>query len=515
MLFDVNDSSVDSYSSLMNLALPMMYPSYESVDVYNDTTSIPATVLESDDRHASADLGVVYNDITAISAVIESHDRQASEDLGVLYNDITAISSVIESHDRQASEDLGVLYNDLNAISVVIEHHDRQASEDLGVDCNDITAISSVIECHDRQASEDLGVDYNDITAISVVIESHDRQASEDLGVVYNDLNAISAVTESHDGQAVEDLGVDYNDMTAISSVIESHDRQVSEDLSVVYNDITAIPAVLESHDPPTRKKKNLKTSKEKCDRDRSSHPILPVNCGKNCTSECNSFTEEQRIKLWEEYWGMDYNRRCAWLSLNVKTESIKRRTVPILQENNHYKRKDTHSYYFPADGDASNKKKVCQRFFLSTLGYTSNSVLNQLFNRIRLSPIAAPPLDRRGKHTPKNKLDGSVVMDHINLYKPQISHYRRSHAPNTRYLPCELTVQEMYNEFCKSYVDYCSVEYYRKMIKEMKISFSMPKGDKCPDCTILRGPTADLGEQSQQFQVSRFSVIFFNNVES
>ena len=76
MLFDVHDSSVDSYSSLMNLALPMLHPSYESVDVYNDITSIPATVLESDDRHASADLGVVYNDITAIPVVIENHDRQ-------------------------------------------------------------------------------------------------------------------------------------------------------------------------------------------------------------------------------------------------------------------------------------------------------------------------------------------------------------------------------------------------------------------------------------------------------
>ena len=54
---------------------------------------------------------------------------------------------------------------------------------------------------------------------------------------------------------------------------------------------------------------------------------------------------------------------------------------------------------------------KVCQNFFLSTLGYTSDSVLKCLFAQMTPTKITPPP-PKRGKHHPKHKLPQETVED-------------------------------------------------------------------------------------------------------
>lgn len=80
-------------------------------------------------------------------------------------------------------------------------------------------------------------------------------------------------------------------------------------------------------------------------------------------------------------------------------------------------------------------------------------------------------------------KRDRTVIVNHINSYKPCISHYRRHNAPNIKYLPRELTVQSMFSDFNSKYPGFCKIELYRETLKSMHISLCMPKSDVCVDC--------------------------------
>ena len=98
-----------------------------------------------------------------------------------------------------------------------------------------------------------------------------------------------------------------------------------------------------------------------------------------------------------------------------------------------------------------------------------------------------------RGKHTPGNKLVMDVVRDHIEQFNPSISHYRREHAPNRRYLPSDINVRYMFADFKEKHPhDKCSYESYRKQIRQLNISFAKLGEEQCDRCT-----TYELHKQS------------------
>ena len=51
----------------------------------------------------------------------------------------------------------------------------------------------------------------------------------------------------------------------------------------------------------------------------------------------------------------------------------------------------------------------------------------------------------RHGKHL---KVDRTVLRSHVETFGPCISHYRREHAPNKRYLPSDVTIDLMHKDF-------------------------------------------------------------------
>ena len=72
---------------------------------------------------------------------------------------------------------------------------------------------------------------------------------------------------------------------------------------------------------------------------------------------------------------------------------------------------------------------------FLATIGWKSDGVITSFVNAKTGNPKALKLKDMRGQSTPPNKLDDNVIISHINSFNPQISHYRREHAPLRRYL--------------------------------------------------------------------------------
>ncbi|KAL4097805.1 hypothetical protein QTP88_022519 [Uroleucon formosanum] len=94
---------------------------------------------------------------------------------------------------------------------------------------------------------------------------------------------------------------------------------------------------------------------------------------------------------------------------------------------------------------------------------------------------------ENRGQQNIKKCIPKDIVADHIRLYKPSVSHYRRLDAPNIMYLPFGLTVKAMYDDFCSQHKNYCSQEFYRQVMKDLNISLRNPTIDKCEDCSTYQ----------------------------
>ncbi|KAF0712469.1 Uncharacterized protein FWK35_00029263, partial [Aphis craccivora] len=87
----------------------------------------------------------------------------------------------------------------------------------------------------------------------------------------------------------------------------------------------------------------------------------------------------------------------------------------------------------------------------------------------------------KRSKLVPHNKYQYSyLVSEHIETYHPTISHYRREHAPNTRYLPSNINVTMMHQDFIEKYPEHSiSYDFY----KGKKISLANLGHEECESC--------------------------------
>ncbi|KAG5896717.1 hypothetical protein JTB14_014593 [Gonioctena quinquepunctata] len=88
-----------------------------------------------------------------------------------------------------------------------------------------------------------------------------------------------------------------------------------------------------------------------------------------------------------------------------------------------------------------------------------------------------------KGK-VPANKIDHLPIIEHINSFGPQISHYRREHAPNRKYRPSDLSVRKMFDSFKQQFTSFIgSYGLHRKILKQENISFVKLGHKECEDC--------------------------------
>ncbi|KAL0883582.1 hypothetical protein ABMA27_015733 [Loxostege sticticalis] len=149
-------------------------------------------------------------------------------------------------------------------------------------------------------------------------------------------------------------------------------------------------------------------------------------------------------------------------------------------------------------------KVNVCKIFFLETLGYNKKNdksvrhALNSIMNEI--------PVDKRGTNPNPKKLDDQKIIAHINSFNPFISHYRREHAPNRKYIPSDITVTKMYQDFCqqermnsRDISEHISYDYYRKIVKKLNISFTKLGHEECEVCEIYYIHNPEYKEKSHR----------------
>jgi hypothetical protein len=260
-------------------------------------------------------------------------------------------------------------------------------------------------------------------------------------------------------------------------------------------NDATSdsAPEAMASHDesvgnqqpstdfqPP---RKRARTTAAKITNAKEKHHIQP-GCGDQCRRKCNlKLSEERRGQIHNSYWQMTYNKRRIWQSRLIKRKEVKRhrRCKNSALEVENCKRTNSFWYFLPSEtGD--NEVAVCQKFFVATLGYTSNRLIVEM--KYDSEYHVLPAADKRGKHPAAHKVHSPTIEAHIASFNPQVSHYRREHAPNRRYLPNNLTITSMFQDFRSKHLDVkCSAETYRKAISASNISFAQPENDQCDDC--------------------------------
>lgn len=127
----------------------------------------------------------------------------------------------------------------------------------------------------------------------------------------------------------------------------------------------------LEEANPPKRsrnKQDRLNIQKEK-------HPILPP-CTDKCRRLCSKLiTENERIRIHEEFWKMHHDIQKQWLLSRVHKMPVQRRRSSSTPVNSHR----SCSLEYTLLNISGDTIKVCQSFFLRTLGYSSNRIIVEL----------------------------------------------------------------------------------------------------------------------------------------
>jgi len=199
-------------------------------------------------------------------------------------------------------------------------------------------------------------------------------------------------------------------------------------------------------------------------------------------TAPClNSIPENRREELHRQFWVLSYDARRAWIYQQIKLTASKHPG----KENTGIKiRVNSRKYFLPGENGVN--FEVCKRFFLHTLGHKSDKIISTLYKNKATTSIT-PALDQRGKRSPVNKLsvhDREIMRAHVESYKPCVSHYRREHAPNRRYMSSDITIRSMFADFkCDHLGIKCCYETYRAMISSMNISFTKLGEEQCEVC--------------------------------
>ena len=188
----------------------------------------------------------------------------------------------------------------------------------------------------------------------------------------------------------------------------------------------------------PKKVRKRDRSQAGKIARAVSKNPFRNIVCG--CNRKCNELVANDRRQfIHEQFWCLSYDDRRKFLFTHIQRRSKIASTVSSSS------RRDF-SYSYMLDNNEGQLVQVCKVYFLTTLGYhpKNDSAVIALMKATATAAIQPVP-DQRGKHPPANKIERTMIEQHIETFNPQISHYRREHAPLRRYLPSDVTVTGMH----------------------------------------------------------------------
>lgn len=223
-----------------------------------------------------------------------------------------------------------------------------------------------------------------------------------------------------------------------------------------------------------SRKKQKLEDKKNKF--------LLKDPCGSKCKKCCTKkISEAQRANIHLSFWQLT-NLEQKTFVLNMTEKKNAKRKVSLNSRR-------SMSFTYRLKDDNGKIQEVCKIFFLATLGYLPNNdrIVRSAFSSTTTSQLKAKK-SQRGTASSSKKIDRSIIREHIESFKPTISHYRREHAPNRRYLPSDITIVIMYNDFKEKHPTINFSYYlYREVVSKMNISFAALGHEECFSCAAFK----------------------------
>ncbi|XP_028136093.2 uncharacterized protein LOC126892938 [Diabrotica virgifera virgifera] len=231
------------------------------------------------------------------------------------------------------------------------------------------------------------------------------------------------------------------------------------------------------------------------------SERIMKPPCPTTCRLKCQTkFQEKHRVQIFQDFWKLgdiNYQREFVLRNLTVKPTKHPRKKKDAVElpegDTCESRRKLSYFYTFPQENCPVNTIKVCQTFFLNTLGI-SHQIVKTVVKKTHHSNSISPQADLRGKvqcnsRLPKHFKDS--VRHHIKSFALIESHYCRKNSTK-KYLPPDLNISKMY----RLYKTYCSdnnintiasYAIYREVFNnEFNLGFFIPKKDQCDFCNKL-----------------------------
>lgn len=224
-----------------------------------------------------------------------------------------------------------------------------------------------------------------------------------------------------------------------------------------------------ETAEPPKKKmRKEIPTIKDPCNE----------TCNKKCTTKVS---QQQRERIHSEYTALTYNSRRAMIFNHVTRKDKARTTKHATDE-----RKRNYSYEYRLPNSDGEMQQVCKTFFLGTLGYhpKNDRIVVTVFQTTPTSAVTVTN-DRRGRHYNRpHRMNVEDVSAHVESFNPCISHYRREHAPKRRYLPSDISIKSMYEDYISHEPEKpITYQSYRKIVNDKNISFAKLGEEECEKC--------------------------------
>ena len=204
----------------------------------------------------------------------------------------------------------------------------------------------------------------------------------------------------------------------------------------------------------------------------------LRAGCGENCKKQCmHRFSTSMRQQINAQYWQMSWKEQRIFI-----TSTVKRKTPKSHKHTNSIRqRKNVFTFNLA-------NQSVCRTFYLTTLGYkkTNEKIIRNTFSNVSDNSLINSSFNDQRGSTRKKFSSTEFVCKHIESFSPAVSHYRREHAPKRLYLPCDLNIRLMFNDYMDSdsgKENPCSYRYYALTIKNMNISFTKLGNEECEVC--------------------------------
>lgn len=201
------------------------------------------------------------------------------------------------------------------------------------------------------------------------------------------------------------------------------------------------------------------------------------------CNGKCHEkIKPERQGQLFSKFYELsNFDLQSSYLHSLVSVV-IKARSFKIRDDTTSKPKQFSRLYHFP---DINGKLiRVCKSFFKHVLKVSDGRLTRVLKNK---SVGDTPPIDRRGKHNPKNKTPEpkvNKIKDFINTFPKYDSHYTRHKSETRQYLSPDLNLTLIYSEYKKKIEEPVSKYIFEKIFNEsFNLSFHAPITDSCKRC--------------------------------